>query len=243
METLPKDIKLLRHIKSILDELMKDRYTHIEIRLNELYEYLEHDDLLLQEFPNAHSISRFLRAQHLYGIMKQIIPNYRVDTSDFRRFQWYFSKEVTPKLANTIQSESFISKNMYHKYGKQVLASNGEMLRSEQEKSIYECLLQYTELTIQYDFPITIKSETKIVDFFIRNNKMGTKFIWEHFGMTNSVNYMNEMTDKIDWYNLNGYIIDGNERNLIYTIYENDSSFYKDIDKYIHLILDQSGQL
>jgi hypothetical protein len=240
METLPKEIKLLRHIKTILDELMKDRYTHVEIRLIELYEYLKHDELLLQEFPNTYAISRFLRAQHLGGIMKQIIPNYRVDTSDFRRFQWFFSREIAPKVANTIQSESFISKNMYHKYGKQVLASNGEMLRSEQEKTIYECLLQYKELTIQYDFPITVKGETKIADFFIKNNNMGTTFIWEHFGMTNSENYMNEMTDKIDWYNLNGYKNGGREGNLIYTIYENDSSFYKDIEKFINLILRQS---
>ena len=94
MDALPASIKLLRRIKSVLDRLMSDPLTAAEIRLNELYDHLRRDPDILAELPTPKVCSQFLRSMHQQGLMKQVIPNYRVDTFTHEMYQWYFFREV-----------------------------------------------------------------------------------------------------------------------------------------------------
>jgi len=86
-------IRVLRRIKAVLDKLMNDPSTRVEIRLNELYDHLRRDPEISDLLPNPIRMSQFLRAQHQEGVMKQVIPNYRVDTSTHEMYQWYFFRE------------------------------------------------------------------------------------------------------------------------------------------------------
>ena len=97
MNKLPKDIKLLKRIGERLDSLMKDQYTSFEIRSNELYEYANRDKFVSSEFKNQIEFNRFLRKQHDDDILKQIIPNCRVDDTNKLSYQWYFRRKSPPK--------------------------------------------------------------------------------------------------------------------------------------------------
>lgn len=90
MGSLPLEFKILRRIKEKLDKLMSDRGTPVEIRSNFLYDYIIRDDELKRVFTNQRVFNQFLRAQHDDGNLKQIIPNYRVDTSNHSHYQWHF---------------------------------------------------------------------------------------------------------------------------------------------------------
>ena len=99
MKKLPKDLKLLMRIGERLDSLMKDQYTSVEIRSNELYEYAIKDKHLFSKFHNQIEFNRFLRKQHDKGFLKQIIPNCRVDDTNKSFYQWHFRKKGLPKKA------------------------------------------------------------------------------------------------------------------------------------------------
>jgi len=89
-EDLQRSVKLLRRIKAVLDRLMSDPLTAAEIRLNELYDHLRRDPAIHEDIPSSRAMSQFLRAMHQQGLMKPVIPNYRVDTFTHENYQWYF---------------------------------------------------------------------------------------------------------------------------------------------------------
>ena len=93
MKKLPEDLKILKRIGERLDLLMKDPYTSVEIRSNELYEYAIKDKYLTSKFKNQREFNQFLRKQHDKGYLKQIIPNCRVDDTNRKFFQWYFRRK------------------------------------------------------------------------------------------------------------------------------------------------------
>ena len=107
MNKLPKDIKLLKRIGERLDSLMNDQYTSFEIRSNELYDYAKKDEFLSSEFKNQIEFNRFLRKQHDKGILKQIIPNCRVDDTNKSFYQWHFRrKSLSKKEGKVINSNN-----------------------------------------------------------------------------------------------------------------------------------------
>lgn len=238
MNKLPEEIVLLKRIKAKLDELMSANGTQVEIRSTDLFDYLKKDLTLALKFPTNRKFNTFLRNQNKIGNMKQFIPNFRVDTSNHLFYQWFFYKDMASGLKEEVDSaEGIISKFMYYKSGKNIPAINGEMLRSIQEKVIYENLLQFKNLTIFYDHPISKNGEIKYTDFYIKNNSKRTEFIWEHFGMTHKEEYKEEMFEKIKWYKENNYKSVDVGGTLIYTYYQNESSFQNDIEKNIKVIL------
>lgn len=81
IQGLPKEIKILKLIKIRLDILMANGETVVEIRSNELYGSVKKDPVLNTYFKDGKIFNQFLREYHNNGIMKQIIPNYNVDTS------------------------------------------------------------------------------------------------------------------------------------------------------------------
>jgi hypothetical protein len=99
-DDLQLSVKLLRRIKAVLDVLMANPMTHAEIRLNELYDHLRRDPQIHAAMPTSRATSQFLRSMHQQGLMKQVIPNYRVDTFTHEMYQWYFFRD-TGKMALT----------------------------------------------------------------------------------------------------------------------------------------------
>lgn len=237
MRNLPPDIDALKRIKARLDKLMSDRGTPIEVRSTALYAYSIGDEHLKTIFPDHKSFNHFLRIQHAKDILKQIIPNYRVDTSNYKHYQWYFYKETHKNLGEGKGVETRASQLTYHKMFLKSIASDGNKFRSDQEVEIYERLLQCNYLTIEYEARIPVDGEKKFVDFKILNRQTQKTYLWEHFGMTQSAKYLDSMTEKIEWYKKNGYKTVEFGGDLIYTIYSDLKKFQRDIDHYIGVII------
>lgn len=236
MDSLPPEIKALRRIKELLDKLMSDRATPVEIRSNALYECITKDSHLRKIFPVQKTFNQFLRQEHNNSILKQLIPNYRVDTSDRLHYQWFFFRE-TNKAGRGKGIETSDSKLAYKANELKVVSSNGQKFRSSQEKDIYERLLTCDYLSIDLEFPISKHGEKRYADFKILNRITQKTYYWEHFGMTNSSKYMDAMTNKLEWYRSNGFKTVENGGNAIFTIYSESKAFQRDIDRYITLIL------
>lgn len=238
MEALPQNLKYLKEIKELLDQYMMDPSTPVEIRTTDLYDLVKNRKQLKKAFPTSYKFNRFLREEHQKGVLLQIIPNCRVDDTDQKFYQWYFRRAeeliTKSKISNTTrQSET---PTEIFKSSLSVVAIDGKKLRSNQEKIIYESLISSDFLDIQYDALIVEYGERVYADFIIENRLSKKKYIWEHFGMTNSSLYLDKMVDKIEWYKHNGYkeVAKGGE--LIYTYYKNDKTFRDDVIKWIKLV-------
>ena len=240
MEALPLTIKTLKRIKEKLDALMSDGGTPVEIRAIDLYECISKDNQLKALFPDSRTFSRFLRKQHDAGILKQLIPNYRVDTSIFHHYQWYFYRDVNKNSEKGKQIITLDSGLKYYSRNSKIIF-DGKKFRSEQEKQIYKQLMKCDYLTIEYERPVTKNGETRYVDFKILNQINRKWYYWEHFGMTNFSGYLDSMAEKIKWYKNNGFRIVEEQGNLIFTIYSNEKKFQRDIDNYVNLITNSSA--
>lgn len=236
MENLHEEIKILKRIKERLDKLMCDRATPVEIRSNSVYECIVKDEHLRRLFRNQTMFNQFLRRQHNNDILKQIIPNYRVDTSTYIHYQWYFFKEINKAVEKGKGVETFGSRLTYKKNDLKVIASDGTKFRSNQEKIIYENLLKCNYLTIEYEFRILINGEKRFVDFKILNRLTEQIYFWEHFGVTNSSEYSDSMTERIAWYKKNDFNSVEDGGTIIFTIYSGWKEFQRDIDSYVKLI-------
>lgn len=237
MKSLPEEIKILKLIKARLDILMANGETAVEIRSNELYDSVKKDPVLNTYFKDGKIFNQFLRQYHNNGIMKQIIPNYNVDTFNKNFYKWYFSTELKSKNESGKLVETKKSDLAYYKSSLYIIAEDGTKLRSLQEKNIYENLVTCNYLTIFYDAQIQGSYERKYADFKIVNRLTQKTFYWEHFGMTHSEKYLESMTEKIEWYRNNGFKTVENKGNVIYTYYSTENKFEKDIKKFIEIIL------
>lgn len=237
MENTPPYLKNLKLIKECLDKLMANRGTAVEIRSNELYDHISKNPVLRKSFPTPGMFNHFLKTHHNDDILKQIIPNYRVDTSNKDYYQWYFFKEIKKDVTQGRGIETIGSKLNYQKDNKNVIARDGTKFRSGQEVEIYNRLLKCNYLTVEYEPRLVEFGEHKYPDFRILNKLTQKKYYWEHFGQTNSDTYLNGVPEKIEWYINNGYktVEDGGE--LIYTIYSDDNAFQRDLDNYIAVII------
>ncbi len=215
---------------------MSEHGVPLEIRSNALYENISRDEELSVLFPDPKTFNQFLRREYSKGTLKQIIPNCRVDTSDYRFYQWYFHRASNQSQGIGRNVITSATKLKYNNYGLKNISTDQLKFRSEQEKEIYERLLTCNYLTIEYEFPVSKYGETKYVDFKISNRLSQKVYFWEHFGMTHSAQYLDSMTEKIKWYKENGFRTLEEGGTLIYTLYTNLHDFHKDIDKYVSLI-------
>ncbi|MGL4581551.1 MAG: RNase H family protein [Flavobacterium sp.] len=89
---MPSDIKLLVTIRDQLNSYFADQPTKVELRSTDLYDEIRKNKALKERFPHPVLFNRFLRKQHQEGILKQIIPNCKIDTYNTDFYQWYFHK-------------------------------------------------------------------------------------------------------------------------------------------------------
>ena len=92
--------------------------------------------------------------------------------------------------------------------------SNKERVRSKSEVIIAD-LLAREGIPYRYEFPFEFNDVTFHPDFLCLNLRTRQEFIWEHFGMMDSPDYMERAIQKIRIYNENNYFIG---KNLIITM-------------------------
>ena len=129
-----------------------------------------------------------------------------------------------------------LSTNPNNKNHKIHIASNGEKLVSKQELFIYEQLLKESDLHVEYEAGFEGSDKVLFPDFTVKSLVTGQVFIWEHFGMTNSDHYLNQIPNKLVWYAENGAMPVDQGGNLIITYY-NERTFQNDVANAISTIL------
>jgi len=136
-----------------------------------------------------------------------------------------------------VKADYTLSSNPNNKRLKQHMAANGEMLVSKQELQIYNFLLEQLGLHVEYEAAFSGADKTLYPDFTILNVHTNSIYIWEHLGMTNSEKYLDQIPDKLVWYEGNGLKPVEKGGSLILTFY-NERTFYKDVEKVVQRIVD-----
>lgn len=88
-------------------------------------------------------------------------------------------------------------------------SSNGEKVRSKSEILIADALHKY-KVPYRYEYPININGHLVYPDFTCLNIRGRREVIWEHFGLMDSPDYVNNMIFKINQYERKGYKIGKN---------------------------------
>ena len=87
--------------------------------------------------------------------------------------------------------------------------NNGLRVRSKSEIIIANQLVR-SKIPFRYEAPLTLNSEKRKVvvhpDFTCLNVRTRKEFVWEHFGMMNDENYVENALGKIHLYSANGLI-------------------------------------
>ncbi len=242
MKRLTEDEKLLLEIKKVIKQIVKYKYTPAEFGVSYLYEYAKKNPKIHSKLPSGYEFGKFIKKKFLNGTLKGIIPNVGVDTLKPDDFRWYFHKEDKFEINNPVGMAEMVTCDCnFMEEGKTVQTIDGNWVRTGQEKLIWEKLIsKHKVLKPQYEKIVRRNGEVKLCDFYIKNIETGKTFYWEHFGMTNDIQYLENMQKKRYWYKENGFsqVEEGGE--LIYTYYTDDKELIRDIDNYIELILEKA---
>lgn len=210
------------------------------IRSTELYDYLKKQQDFRKMVYTQYAFNRFLRKMHDENILKQIITNVEVDTTNKSMYQWYFYPPTKNREQTTVNepvnTSCHLSKNHFFNKNKIYKANNGVMVRSKQELYILNRLLQEKIFDIYYERPLPGAGHEKYPDFTIHNMNTGNIFHWEHFGMLNFPRYDEYMMEKLEWYSQIGHKSIDEGGRLIITRYDNEDQFIKSINNIIERI-------
>lgn len=231
MNITDSDFTILKKIDREIDNYFKRTYSIKEVRSTDIYAYIEKKEALGKMFPTGDEFNHFLRKMETSGLLKSVIPNVYVDTSNPKFYQWrFYRKEI--KKSNTVNSESRISDSKHFKRNKNVPVNNGDFVRSKQEQYIYNRLLNEDFFLIYYER----KLKNKYPDFTIVNKNTNVVYIWEHFGMTDFNDYMEKIDERIYWFKELGYRYIEEGGRLVITYYKDEIEFKNDVERVIELI-------
>lgn len=91
--------------------------------------------------------------------------------------------------------------------------SRNERVRSKSELIIADELYR-NEIPYRYEKPLLLESWGKSIvfrpDFTVMNKRNGKKYIWEHFGMMDNVEYVERSIRKLEVYERNGFLLGEN---------------------------------
>lgn len=214
---------------------MNDPGTGVQIRLSELYEHAQRNTYIKDALPTPKAFSQFLRAAHNSMRMKQVIPNYTVDTSVHSHYEWFFHRDV-PVILTGSDGEALLSNDRYKDHKKNIRTASGELVRSHQERFIHDALHRVAHFTYRYEFPLHAFGSNKNVDFHIVNNRTRKAYFWEHFGMTNSEHYKDGVVKKLEWFKDAGFKTLEEGGNVIFTYYRSEHDFHRNVQRYIERI-------
>ncbi len=105
---------------------------------------------------------------------------------------------------STWMHESY-PKCMRYPEHKKYLTSTGEYVRSKSEAMIYDKLMQH-QIPFRYEWEQNFAYATIAPDFTLKHPKTGQIIIWEHFGLTDDLEYRENAVKKIQHYMDCGYI-------------------------------------
>ena len=83
------------------------------------------------------------------------------------------------------------------------IGTGNQKLRSKSEVIVWDKLKAHEELSVLYEEQFD--NTTLLPDFTIVNNKTNKKYIWEHLGLVNDIDYMNHWKWKEEIYKANGF--------------------------------------
>ena len=114
-----------------------------------------------------------------------------------------------------------------------VPTNTDEKVRSKSEAMIYNKLLE-SGLPFVYEKPININGEIRYPDFTILDPNTRKIYFYEHFGMLDKPDYINDFTYKMNLYTRNGILLN---HNFIMTYETNNIPFdIKQVDEIIDRI-------
>lgn len=226
---LPENYKMLMILREHVHLLLRDSSSPLEINASDLYDPVKHD--LRLKFKDKKEYYSFLREQHINGVLEDLIPECIVDDSNRRSFKYRFTPLIDNRLGNGKEAVVLESNYKLFKGQKNVLCSDGNYVRSNQEKHIYESLLKINGIFMRHDH-----LQSKSIDFFIHDSLYNRTYYWEHFGMTNSESYISQINEKINWLRSGGHkpIEEGGD--LIITYFTTQQKFEKDVKKFVRCI-------
>lgn len=229
-----QDFQLLRRLAREIEEFFKVSHLFKEVRASDIYDFIKNRPLLKGEFPTGKDFSRFLRRMHLCGFLLKVIPNINVDDTNYHRFRWWFYRRERTS-SDEVLAKSEKGTSGYFKNQRSNIANNNDNVRSQQERYIYNRLLNEADFSVSYERRTIANGEWKSTDFFIEKEN-GESYTWEHAGMAANDNYALSTTETIPWYIENGYIFIENGGNFIVTYYRDEHEFREDVERIINLI-------
>ena len=93
------------------------------------------------------------------------------------------------------------SDNLIHKTG------SGHVVRSKSEALIDTCLYK-NKIPFRYECALHLGETIIFPDFTIRHPKTGKVYYWEHFGRADDMNYIRNISNKLQLYMSNGIVPD-----------------------------------
>jgi hypothetical protein len=242
LKPLPPNFGLIKKIGEYLSEYFRTSVNPKVARSTDIYEYLKHKEDIRKRFSSAKEFGKFMKYMHLHyaSVMKKWIAYKVVDTNpDF--LQWYFYPQERSMIKRTTDSNMNLAKTVIHekhlKSGRRIhRASNGQYVRSRQELHIYNTLLAEKDFAVYYERPLIANGEKRFPDFTIHNTKTRTVFYWEHFGLSENEEYMENMTEKIVWYQGQRIFKVEDGGRFIATIFVNENQFVELVDQMIGMM-------
>jgi len=230
---MKNDFQLLRKIERKLGAYFQQTESKSAINASDFYAIIQKTKL----FQNQIVFNQLLRRTHSNGMLKQVIPNYAVNTAYYQSWQWKFFAKVGINVDDLgLKADIVLGRFSFHKQERKVIASNGEKLRSNQELKIYEALITLKAITVFYEKPLTLHGETRYPDFTVINKRNRRTFYWEHIGMTHDPEYLDRVKESIEWYRNNGLLNPKSAEQAIFTYYTNNKEFCKLINDSLAII-------
>ncbi|WP_296619597.1 hypothetical protein [Marivirga sp.] len=93
MNVSNEDFNLLKKISHEIDEYFKAPNSNAETRSTDIYDYLKKKESLKEHFPTGKEFNQFLRKMQKADMIKAVIPNSNVDTSNPNFYQWRFYRK------------------------------------------------------------------------------------------------------------------------------------------------------
>lgn len=87
------DFMLLKRIADEIDEYFKVTFSQGETRSTDIYDFIKKKDGFKDIFPTGKEFNQFLRKMQQAGLVKAVIPNSIVDTSNPNFYQWRFYRK------------------------------------------------------------------------------------------------------------------------------------------------------
>lgn len=206
---------------------------------------IEHEDVfhsmkrgkLKERFDNVYHFAGSLGARKKDGLI-YLLEGYEVILRDKRGRQRerYFFKKVTGRTRLQVKANTTPEGIKFFKGDRIYKALDGQLLRSSQELTIYNLLINESNINVEYEPKYIGEDSTMYPDFKITfEDKKGRSktILWEHFGMTNNINYDQTVMSRIEKYIQLGFSFEKNENMIFMSYFKSNNELIQTTKNYI----------